>query len=259
MLKKCNCITAIWLGIITIFDTIFTGSVTLVNALFSHRRREIIYKWGIDWGKRALKRYKITVRVIGRENFQNSSGVLILSNHQSMLEAFLLSEFLNKDIVVIGKKSLKWIPGFGLMYLMSKQISLDRHNRKKAIEGLEIARKRITEGYSIFLAPEGTRSSTGKLGHLKKGFFHLALQTKAPILPLTFVNTYKLQPKHSAKINQGEAIMVFDTIIETNNWKPDEIDLRREELRQIYQNNLNKYGDPEQYVPLEEHQYISKS
>lgn len=260
MLKKClSFATTLYLFLLTVIDTLFSGFYVTLISILTGKYREIIYKWAEDWGKRALKRYKIQVKTIGKGNWDNAKRVLVLANHQSMAEVFLVSDFMREDLVFVGKKSIKWIPGFGWLFMLSKQILLDRFNREKAIKGLEIANKRVNEGYSLYLAPEGTRSPNGALGRLKKGFFHLALETKAPILPLTYVNIYKIQPKHSIKINSGEALLIFDQLIETKDWKPDEVDLRREQLREIYQKNLNKYGDPCQFVPLELKQYPTTS
>lgn len=239
------------LFIITAFDVFGTGLIVLLISIFSKNRKNLIYDWTEGWGRRALQRYNIKVKIIGEENWKNAKRALMLANHQSMIEAFILSKYLRYDLVFVGKKTLKWIPIFGPLYILSKQILLDRFHHKRALKGLEKARQKIEEGYSLYLAPEGTRSKDGKLSEIKKGFFHLALQTKAPILPLTYVNAYRIQPKHSIFIRSGEVILVFDKLIETKDWKPEEIDLRREQIRKIYQKNLNQYGDPCQYVPID--------
>lgn len=249
MLRIIRFIYASFLFLVTIFDMQITGLFTLIVALFSRNKEKIIYAWVRGWGGRGLKRHGITIRIIGEENWLRAKNVILLANHQSMAEALILSQFVRDDLIFIGKKTLKWIPVFGALYVLSRQILLDRFHHERALKGMEDARRRIEEGYSLFLAPEGTRSVDGKLGIIKKGFFHLAIQTKAPILPLTFINSYKIQPKHSIVINPLEALIVFDPLIETKEWKIDEVDLRRDELKRIYQKNLNKYGDPCQYAP----------
>lgn len=244
MPKTLKFLHSLILFIVTILDITATGLFTLLISSFSANREKRIYEWTRGWGKRGLNRYGITIKVIGEEHWQNAKKIILLANHQSTIEALLLSKFIRDDLKFVGKKSLKWIPVFGALYLLSKQILLDRYHHEKALKGMEEARRKIEEGYSIFLAPEGTRSLHGELGKIKKGFFHLAIQTRTPILPMTFVNAYKIQPKHSIIINPTEALIVFDPLIVTKDWKVEEIDLRIEEIRRIYQNNLNKYGDP---------------
>ena len=247
MLKIIRFSRALFLFLVTASDIMTTGIFTLAVALFSPNKGKIIYDWVRGWGGRGLKRYGITIKIIGEENWLAAKQIILLANHQSMVEALILSRFLRDDMFFVGKKTLKWIPVFGALYILSKQVLLDRFHHEKALKGMERARKRIEEGYSLFLAPEGTRSIDGKLGVIKKGFFHLAIQTKAPILPLTFINAYKIQPKHSIIINPMEALVVFDPPIDTKEWKSDEVDLRIGEIRNIYQKNLNRYGDPSQY------------
>lgn len=250
MVKTLKFIHALFRFLVTILDLTLTGLFTLITATLSTNREKRIYDWARGWGGRGLKRYGITIKVIGEENWQNAKQIILLANHQSMIEVLLLSKFFRDDLIFVGKKALKWIPVFGSLFVLSRQILLDRFHHEKALEGMELARNRLQKGYSLFLAPEGTRSTNGRLGKIKKGFVHLANQTKAPILPMTFINAYKIQPKHSIIINPMEAIIVFDPLIETKEWKIDEIDSRIEEIRRIYQKNLNKYGDPCQHDPL---------
>ena len=65
-----------------------------------------------------------------------------------------------------------------------KAIPIERGNLKSSIKSLEEAERRLAEGYHICILPEGTRSLDGKMLEFKKGGFHMAINTKAQILPI---------------------------------------------------------------------------
>ena len=88
--------------------------------------------------------------------------------------------------LVIGKKELKWIPGFGLYFMASGNIMIDRKNRRKAVAGLgEAVAAARDKGLSIWIFPEGTRNISGEgLLPFKRGAFHTAIAAGIPIVPI---------------------------------------------------------------------------
>ena len=64
------------------------------------------------------------------------------------------------------------------------QISTDRSNRDQAIARLQEATKKIAEGRTVLVFPEGTRSYGGSIQSLKKGEFMLAIDAQVPIIPV---------------------------------------------------------------------------
>jgi len=60
----------------------------------------------------------------------------------------------------------------------------------------------------IYLAPEGTRSVTGKIGKLKKGGFHMATDTGAPIVPVAIRGTMDILPRGGRVMHTGKRVEV---------------------------------------------------
>ncbi len=79
------------------------------------------------------------------------------------------------------------------------------------------ARKVMDAGYSFGVFVEGTRALPGELPPFKKGAFHLALQTDAPVVPVAIKNTDCLMGKKRGVLYTGEIEMVFLPPIETKN------------------------------------------
>jgi 1-acyl-sn-glycerol-3-phosphate acyltransferase len=68
--------------------------------------------------------------------------------------------------------------------------------------------KLVRDGVSIYLAPEGTRSRDGSIGKLKKGGFHLALGTRAPIVPVAISGTINILPRGGKVMQTGVPVKV---------------------------------------------------
>jgi 1-acyl-sn-glycerol-3-phosphate acyltransferase len=80
---------------------------------------------------------------------------------------------------------------------------------------MERAREVVNDGYSFGVFAEGTRAMPGELLPFKKGAFHLALQTQAPIVPVAFRNTDWMMGKKTGLAFPGTIEMVLLPPIET--------------------------------------------
>ena len=70
-------------------------------------------------------------------------------------------------------------------------------------------RRTIENGFSFGVFVEGTRAMPGELLPFKKGAFHLALQTGADVIPVTFKNTDRLMGKRTGVLHSGTIDMVL--------------------------------------------------
>jgi len=66
----------------------------------------------------------------------------------------------------------------------------------------------VKAGTSIWIAPEGTRSSSGELGTFKKGGFHMATGAEARILPVTVIGTEAVLPAKGKSVVDGKHVKV---------------------------------------------------
>jgi 1-acyl-sn-glycerol-3-phosphate acyltransferase len=62
---------------------------------------------------------------------------------------------------------------------------------------LEYAAERLDSGWHVLMAPEGTISPHGKLEKFKSGIGLLAVETKAPIVPVKIEGLFGTLPLHS--------------------------------------------------------------
>lgn len=124
------------------------------------------------------------------ENAQNIERAIYIGNHQNNYDLVTISSMLMPRTVTVGKKSLIWIPFFGLLYWATGNIFLDRDNRTKAHGTMAQLAARINQdNLSIFMFPEGTRSRGRGLLPFKTGAFHAAIAANVPIVPIVCSTT----------------------------------------------------------------------
>ena len=132
-----------------------------------------------------------------------------MSNHQSHLDIPMLYATLpSPTIRMLGKKELFRIPLWGRGLRAAEFIEVDRSNHARAVQSIEHAARLVRDGVSIYLAPEGTRSRDGRIGKLKKGGFHLALETRAPIVPVAIRGTIDILPRGGRVMHTGRRVEV---------------------------------------------------
>jgi putative phosphoserine phosphatase/1-acylglycerol-3-phosphate O-acyltransferase len=121
-------------------------------------------------------------------------------------------------------------------------VFIDRGDTQKAIEALKPAVAALREGRSIAIAPEGTRSRTGKLARFKKGAFHIAMQAGVPIVPIVFRNALDVLPRGAVVLRPATVEVVVLPPIDTRGWTRESLDQRIEEVRASYLEVLGAEG-----------------
>lgn len=188
--------------------------------------------------------FGIDVRV-ENEQYLNNLPCIVISNHQSALDIFMLGRLFPRGCTVTAKKSLKYVPFLGWFMALSGTLFLERTNRAKSVETLNRGLKKIKEKKrAIWVFPEGTRSYSTELTMLpfKKGAFHLAQQGKLPIVPIVVSNTSTLMNPKLKIYNRGYIVAKVLKPISTENLKPEDVGKFSEEVRELMVNELQSVG-----------------
>ena len=161
------------------------------------------------FGRRVIEVLDIDLVATGAERVPPGRAYVYMSNHQSHLDIPMLYATLpSPTIRMLGKKELFDIPLWGRGLRAAEFIEVDRSNHANAVKSIEHAARLVKDGVSIYLAPEGTRSRDGTIGSLKKGGFHLALGTKAPIVPVAIRGTIDVLPRGGRVMKTGQRVEV---------------------------------------------------
>jgi len=149
----------------------------------------------------------ITYEIYGKNNIPEHA-VIVASKHQSTFETLLLFKLI-KNSIFIHKKELFLIPIFGLYLKKSNMIAINRSEGTKALrQMLNETRKKILQGHSIIVFPEGTRTKPGDAPIYKSGIAGIYKETGAKILPVALNSGY-CWPKHTFVKKSGKITIKF--------------------------------------------------
>lgn len=191
------------------------------------------------WGELGTALAGLELRVTGEEHLWSHRPAVFVFNHQSGLDMLLLCKLLRRDMIGIAKQEMRLNPIFGPAFALTGTVFIDRFNRDKAIEALQPAVEALQRGLSIAIAPEGTRSSTPRLGRFKKGAFHLAMAAQVPIVPIVFRNTLDALPKHAVVVRPATVEVVVHPPIPTTAWKLEGLDREIAAIHRLFVETLN--------------------
>ena len=146
----------------------------------------------------------VRVELEGAEHLSPHEAQVLVANHQSWFDVWVLCGHLPKRFLFVAKKELETVPFFGKAWQRCGHISIDRGDHGAAVVSLERAAAEIArDDLAIVVFPEGTRSSDGRLQRFKKGAFVIAIQAGAPVVPLGLRGTGAIMPKGSKRIRSG--------------------------------------------------------
>ncbi|MDQ6612394.1 MAG: 1-acyl-sn-glycerol-3-phosphate acyltransferase, partial [Gemmatimonadota bacterium] len=184
--------------------TLVFGTMVLLAQLFRvDFKRGGIFDMAPRWWTRGILG-ATGVQVIrhNAEVIVNHKPYVYIANHVSWYDILALLDAL-PNFGFVAKRELEKIPLFGPAARAVGVIYIDRDNRKAAFNAYEDASKRIRDGASVVVYPEGTRGESYALRPFKKGPFVLAIQAGVPIVPVIVFGTIAVNPKGSFKAHPG--------------------------------------------------------
>ena len=193
---------------VLVLATAFFATLALVLRLFVSARTTSRLA-GVSWARVMAWVTPMRVAVEGRENIDPRQSYVLVSNHQSQYDIFVLYGWLGIDFKWVMKQELRTVPGIGVACERLGHIFIDRSNHAAAIATLEAARTKIVDGTSVIFFPEGTRSRDGQILRFKRGAFRMALDLGLPILPLTIVGTRDVLPAGTSDLMPGSARLII--------------------------------------------------
>lgn len=188
-----------------------------------------------------LARIKIVTH--GLEKLQSSHHFIYMMNHNSNLDVPAVFLQLPGQVRVLGKKELFRLPVLSTAMRLGGFVPVDRSNRELAIESVRNASKLASDGASFLIAPEGTRSRTGKLLPFKKGGFHMAIDSQVPILPITVTGAFELMPPGSLAIRSGTIEIFLHDPVETKGISPRDRQKLIESVRAPMEETLARHDE----------------
>lgn len=193
---------------------------------------------GRTWARINAFLTPMRVAVEGRDNLDPTRSYVVVSNHQSHYDVFVLYGWLEADFRWVMKAELRGVPFLGPACARLGHVYIDRSDREAALASLEAARERITGGTSILFFPEGTRSRDGSLLPFKKGAFRMAVDLGLPILPLTVSGTRHILPPETRDLRPGSARLVIHPPVPVDGLGPEDAEALAARVRRAIASEL---------------------
>lgn len=139
---------------------------------------------------------------------------IVAAKHMSILEIAIISRVMPKTFFIM-KRELLWIPIYGWAFWRCGMLGVNRARGKTNMTKLsDDVEKRVLDGYTLVIFPEGTRAKPGERIPLKRGLLLLAYRLKLPIQPVgTDAGLY--WPKHG-RMHSGTANVWFEPLLPCN-------------------------------------------
>lgn len=151
---------------------------------------------GLVWGRLSLWLHWSPIRIVGKEHLPRAGETyVVIANHQSMFDIFILYGYVELPFKWVMKESLRRMPFIGKACEAAKFIFVDESRASSIAQTMEQGKATLESGHSIFIFPEGSRTTNGRVARFKKGAFVMASELDVPLMPITIDGAFEILPK----------------------------------------------------------------
>jgi 1-acyl-sn-glycerol-3-phosphate acyltransferase len=198
---------------ITVY-TIVLGIASISSSFFD-RRGHFAHNCARAWSWLILATTGVDVTVQGLERIVPGKTYVFVANHQSIYDIPCLFWSIPFQLRIIAKESLGKFPMLGPHLKRTGHMLVDRSKPDRA--GIFGWASRLTSnGLSLIVFPEGTRSRDGRMAKFKGGSIMLAMQAGLPIVPISVIGSRHVMKKGEVTTRPGHVTLIVHDPIETS-------------------------------------------
>ena len=150
--------------------------------------------------KLAVRAGNVDLQVFGQENIPQENGFIMYGNHQGMFDVVALVATYDGPLAAVFKKELSNVPLLKQIIACTKSFAMDREDVRQSLTVIQAVTKEVQAGRNYLIFPEGTRSKNGnQMRPFHGGSFRCALKAKCPIVPIAFVDCFKVLDQKGSK------------------------------------------------------------
>jgi 1-acyl-sn-glycerol-3-phosphate acyltransferase len=180
------------------------GTLSILSS-FVDRKGHAAHWCARAWSWLILATTGVKVTVKGSEHLKPGATYMFVSNHQSHYDTPVVFTSLPYQLRIIAKESLAKFPVIGWHLMRSGHLFVDRHQPDRA-GILRRWRGLVSEGTSLIIYAEGTRSPDGLVHRFKAGSFLLALEAGLTIVPLSISGSRSVMRKGQLATRPGHVM-----------------------------------------------------
>ncbi|HEY3383435.1 MAG TPA: lysophospholipid acyltransferase family protein [Vicinamibacterales bacterium] len=193
--------------------SIVLGTLSIASSLFD-RTGFFAHRCARAWSWLILRTTGVEVELHGLERLSPGTTYIFVSNHQSIYDIPIIFWNIPWQLRIIAKASLGKFPFLGWHLSRTGHLLVDR-KKPDPLGILKRWKRLVTQGLSLIVFPEGTRSADGTVGRFKGGSFLLAIQAGLPIVPLSVSGSRHVMLKNRLMTCPGHVRLVVHDPIQT--------------------------------------------
>jgi 1-acyl-sn-glycerol-3-phosphate acyltransferase len=190
---------------ITVY-TVLLGAASIASSLWD-RRGHFAHRCARAWSWLILKTTGVRVDLAGLDHIVPGTTYVFVSNHQSIYDIPIIFASMPYQLRIIAKSSLARFPVLGWHLRRGGHLFVDREHPDRA-GILKRWRALVSDGLSLIIFAEGTRSWDGHVARFKAGSFLLAIQAQLPIVPLAVINSRQVMPKGRLRTEPADVRLI---------------------------------------------------
>ena len=177
----------------------------------------------------------IRVKANGLDKLPKEKPFIMYCNHQNFMDMFILYQVFRKypHSTLFKDEILKYPLVRGVALGMGGT-PINRHNDREALKSILETIKKVNNGQTFLIFPEGTRTKNTELNEYKPGSFKIAQKTNVPVVILSIDNAYKITKNMVIRRIPVE-VTVIDVIY------PDKFPETTVEFAKIVEDKTNEY------------------
>ncbi|HBE01086.1 MAG TPA: 1-acyl-sn-glycerol-3-phosphate acyltransferase [Spirochaetia bacterium] len=205
----------IWF-ILSLIWTIIMTALSVFPGFFI-KRTEYFHNLARIWGRGVCLFSGAEITVTGLEKIDKNKSYIVISNHQSAFDIYILAGILPLEVRFISKDLYFRIPFFGWAMKKAGYIAINRKNPRQAYRALQTAARVLTEKKSLIIFPEGTRSDGEHILPFKPGTMKIAFMGQnVNFLPVIISGAGRLNPRGTLRINKSKVTVKICNAVHYN-------------------------------------------
>jgi len=220
--------------------TIVLGTLSIAASLVERRGR-FAHGCARLWSRLILRTTGVGVRAAGVDRLDPGSSYVLASNHQSIYDIPIVFDSIPLQLRIVAKASLGRFPFLGWHLSRTGHLLVRRENPGasvfKRMAGL------VSDGASLIVFPEGTRSRDGRIARFKGGPFLIAIEAGLPLVPVTVAHSRHVMLKGRLMTCPGTVDLIVHEPIPTAGLTRDDARALAERVRSVVAAGLAVAGD----------------
>ena len=214
--------------------TVVLGMMSLVGGLFdtSGRWAHRCAQW---WARAILWTSGVKIVSLGQLPAEDAS-VIFVANHSSIYDTPIVFTALPRQLRLMAKAALGYVPFIGWHLARSGHLLVNRKNPGASI--FKKMQRMARQGASLFVFPEGSRTSDGQVKRFKGGMFLLAIENGLPVVPVSIRGSRVVMPKGRLRVNPATVNVTIHDPIPTTGLTRDDARGLATKVQQIISRDL---------------------